>query len=165
MIVVLMGVMGSGKTTIGKHLSERINVPFVDADDYHSAENKAKMKAGHPLDDSDRSPWLTKLNELMQQWISSGTSGVLACSALKEKYREILQTGIPKSMLCFVLLDTPKQLLVDRLAQRQHEFMNPDLLTTQLQTLEKPHGALIIINNRSPDEVTREILQRLPSSF
>jgi len=161
MIVVLMGVMGSGKTTIGTQLADLMHVPFVDADDYHPAANKAKMKAGHPLDDADRAPWLETLNTLMRQWGLSGAGGVLACSALKEKYRKILGAGIPEDTLRFVLLEAPQQLLIDRLAQRQHEFMNPNLLTSQLETLEKPNDALAIVNDRPPGEIAHDILQQL----
>ena len=84
MIVVLMGVSGSGKTTIGTLLAERAGVVFADADDYHPAANKAKMAAGHPLDDEDREPWLETLNGVMRGWYAAGQGGVLACSALKE---------------------------------------------------------------------------------
>ena len=95
MIVVLMGVSGSGKSTIGTLLAERLRTTFADADDYHPAANKAKMAAGHPLNDDDRQPWLETLNGLMKGWYESGGSGVLACSALKEKYRETLDAGMP----------------------------------------------------------------------
>jgi gluconokinase len=161
MIVVLMGVMGSGKTTIGTRLARLMGGSFIDADDHHPAANKAKMKTGSPLDDADRAPWLETLNGLLQQWSSSGIGGVLACSALKEIYREILRTGTPKNTLRFVLLEAPQQLLAHRLAQRQHEYMNPHLLASQLETLEKPHDALVVVNDRPPDEIAQEILQWL----
>ena len=124
MIVVLMGVTGSGKTTIGTLLAERTGTTFADADDYHPQANKQKMAAGHPLNDEDRAPWLQTLNGLLRQWHTSGTGGVLACSALKEKYRETLADGMPPGTVKFVLLDGSKELISERLAARKLEFMN-----------------------------------------
>ena len=97
MIVVLMGVTGSGKSTIGTLLAERAGAVFADADDFHPLANKEKMANGQPLNDDDRQPWLEVLNRLMRDWFASGTSGVLACSALKAKYRETLVSGCPKA--------------------------------------------------------------------
>jgi gluconokinase len=161
MIVVLMGVMGSGKTTIGALLAGLMGVPFIDADDHHPAKNKAKMRAGDPLNDEDRKPWLETLNNLMRHWHSSGSGGVLACSALKEGYREMLRMGMPEGAVRFVLLQATQEMLLDRLACRQHEYMNRNLLTSQLETLELPKDALIIINDRPPNEIANDILQRL----
>src|ERR1700751_4907848 len=103
-----MGVSVSGKTTIGALLAERSGAVFADADDYHPAANKAKMAAGQPLNDDDRQPWLEALNTLMRGWFEEGKSGVLACSALKEKYRATLSAGISDRELRFVWLDGPK---------------------------------------------------------
>ena len=161
MIVVLMGVSGSGKTTIGTLLAERTGTVFADADDYHPLANKEKMAAGHPLNDDDRQPWLETLNKLMLGWFEGGKGGVLACSALKDKYRKTLASGMPEGTVSFVLLDGSKELIAERLAQRQHEYMNPKLLESQLATLEKPSDALCVVNDRTPDEIVDESLKHV----
>jgi gluconokinase len=158
MIVVLMGVSGSGKTTIGTLLAERMGTVFADADDYHPAANKAKMAAGNPLNDEDRQPWLETLNGLMQGWFLSGTGGVLACSALKEKYRGTLAAGMPEGAVQFVLLDGSKELIAERLGQRSEHFFNPKLLESQLATLEKPVDAVTVMNDKAPEVIVDEIL-------
>ncbi|MBB5315436.1 gluconokinase [Tunturibacter empetritectus] len=164
MIVVLMGVSGSGKTTIGTLLAERVGAVFADGDDYHPLANKEKMAAGHPLDDRDRQPWLEVLNGLLRDWFAEGKSGVLACSALKASYRATLQAGMAKGAVTFVLLEASKEMLSARLAERKHEYMNPGLLDSQLATLEMPSEAVRVVNDRSPDEVVSQILAQIPSS-
>ena|ERR1700761_5578448 len=161
MIVVLMGVSGSGKTTIGSLLAERTGTVFADADDYHPLANKQKMASGQPLNDDDRQPWLETLNKLLRGWHDSGKGGVLACSALKEKYRVTLASGMPQGSVAFVLLDGSRELISERLAARKHEFMNPKLLETQLATLEPPADALRVVNDRTPEEVVEQILQHV----
>jgi gluconokinase len=161
MIVVLMGVTGSGKTTIGTLLAERTGAIFADADDYHPAANKQKMAAGHPLNDDDRQPWLEALNRLMRGWLETGKSGVLACSALKEKYRTTLAAGMPDGSVSFVWLDGSPELRAERLSERHHEFMNPKLLESQLETLEPPKHALRIVNDRAPEEIVSQILDHV----
>jgi gluconokinase len=160
MIVVLMGVSGSGKTTIGTFLAERTSAVFADADDYHPLANKQKMAAGQPLDDNDRQPWLEVLNRLLRDWFEQGSSGVLACSALKAKYRDTLAMGMPAGAVHFVLLEGSPELIAKRLAARHHEYMNPRLLESQLNTLEPPTeaDAFCIVNDRPPDVVVDEIL-------
>jgi gluconokinase len=159
MIVVLMGVTGSGKTTIGTLLATRLGTMFADADDYHPEANKMKMAAGNPLNDKDRQPWLETLNVVLRGWLPGG--GVLACSALKERYRETLSAGMPAGTVRFVLLDGAKELIAERLAQRQHEYMNPKLLESQFATLEPPADALRVVNDRAPEVVVDEILSKL----
>ncbi|HTV10128.1 MAG TPA: gluconokinase [Candidatus Aquilonibacter sp.] len=161
MIVVLMGVSGSGKTTIGTLLASRTGTVFADADDYHPQANKDKMRAGIPLNDEDREPWLEILNGLLRGWNQSGEGGVLACSALKEKYRQTLASGIPSNAITFVWLDGDKELIGERLAQRHHEYMNPKLLDSQFATLEPPADALRIVNDQTPEQVVDQILQHI----
>lgn len=158
MIYVVMGVSGSGKSTVGTALAKKIGCVFADGDDYHPAANKEKMAAGHPLTDEDRQPWLETLNQLMLGWYEAGEGGVLACSALKDKYRVTLSAGIPKDAITFVWLDLSREELEARLRSRHHEFMNPGLLDSQLATLEAPTDALRIENEGTPDEVVGRIL-------
>jgi gluconokinase len=158
MIVVVMGVSGSGKTTIGKRLAERTGWIFADADDYFPRSAKEKMAAGHPLNDEDRAPWLLTLNSLLRKWDKEDTNGILACSALKTKYHATLKAGVPPAHIRFIFLDAPKKLLAARLAARKHEYMNPRLLDSQLATLEPPSDALRLVNDRAPEEIVSQIL-------
>lgn len=159
-IFIIMGVTGSGKTTIGEALAHYLQATFADADDYHPAANKAKMAAGIPLTDADRAPWLAALHGVLEGWAKAAQPGVMACSALKESYRQTLTEGLG-TKIAFIWLDAPKTLLQDRLAHRHHEFMNPALLDSQLATLEPPSDALRITNDRTPAEVVTEIITAL----
>ncbi len=161
MIVVLMGVSGSGKTTIGTLLAQRMNLIFADADDYHPAANKAKMAAGHSLDDADRQPWLAALNGVMLGWFKNEDGGVLACSALKDTYRVTLAGGMPPGSVRFVVLEVPREIIAQRMKARHHEFMSPALLDSQIATLEDPKDAIKVKNDRSPEEVVEEIVSFL----
>jgi gluconokinase len=161
MILVLMGVTGSGKSTIGTLLAERTGTVFADADDYHPQANKEKMASGQPLNDEDRQPWLEELNRLLLGWFKAGGSGVLACSALKARYRSTLMAGMPAGAVTFVLLDGTKEMLAERLAKRKHEYMNPKLLESQLATLEMPKDALRVVNDRPPEEIVSQILSQV----
>jgi carbohydrate kinase (thermoresistant glucokinase family) len=160
MIVILMGVSGSGKTTIGTCLAERLGWIFADADDYFPRMMKQKMAAGHALTDEDRQPWLRLLNRLLRKWDREQTNGVLACSALKERYHDVLKSGIA-TPIEFVFLDGSRQLIAERLAERKHEYMNPKLLDSQLATLETPDDAFRVVNDRPPDKIVDHIVDKL----
>lgn len=131
-VVVVMGVSGSGKSTVGGLLAERLGVPYAEADDFHPAANIAKMSAGHPLDDTDRAPWL----DAIAAWIAQrgGRGGVVSCSALRRRYRDQLRTGTPD--LFFLHLDGPPELIASRLAARMQHFMPSGLLRSQFDALE-----------------------------
>ena len=118
---------------------------------------KQKMAAGHALTDEDRGPWLKLLNRLLRKWDRENTNGVLACSALKERYHDVLKSGIA-APLEFIFLDGSKELIQKRLEQRHHEYMNPKLLDSQLATLETPDDAFRVVNDRPPEEIVDRIL-------
>ena len=161
MMVVLMGVTASGKTTIGTRLAALEHWEYAEGDDYHSADNKAKMHAGIPLTDADRAPWLATLHEVLVGWYRSGTSGVLACSALRQAYRDELSAGIPGAALRFVLLGVPREVLEHRMAERKGHYMSPALLDSQIATLEMPRDAIRVAADLPPDEVVQKIMTAL----
>ncbi len=154
-----MGVSGSGKTTIGSGLSQRLNIPFYDADDFHPESNRHKMQVlKQPLNDEDRRPWLENLALRIVEW-NQGKGAILACSALKRSYREILAPD-PVSVQ-WIYLQGTAELLRQRLANRSGHFFPPTLLENQLQTLEPPLEALKVSIDQTPREIIDEILQRL----
>ena len=140
--VVVMGVSGCGKTAVGSRLAQRLGARFIDADDLHPAANVEKMRAGIPLEDADRAPWLSLLNVRLREAAAAGEPVVLACSALKQRYRDTLAAGVPA--LCFVHLAGSRELIAARLAARQHRYMPTTLLDSQFATLEPPTGAIVI---------------------
>jgi gluconokinase len=160
-ILVLMGVSGVGKTAIGELLSARTGWKFEDADDYHSQENRRKMAAGIPLTDADRVPWLMALHQRMLQQGNKGENVILACSALKQHYRELLAGELGRDELRFVYLHAPTALIKERMKLRHHPYMNPDLLHSQVATLEPPSDAWPISVAGSPEEAVEQILARL----
>ena len=151
MQVVVMGVTGVGKTTVGRLIALRLKARFVDADDFHPPENVAKMRAGIPLDDADRQPWLASLNAHLRAAASRDDALVLACSALKSVYRERLRDGLPD--LRFVHLVGARELIAERLGTRSGHYMNPALLDSQFATLENPGNAIRLDVGPTPEEL------------
>ncbi|MFF5969564.1 gluconokinase [Streptomyces collinus] len=131
-LVVVMGVSGSGKTTVGRLLARRLGVPYAEGDDFHPAANVEKMRAGHPLDDTDRRPWLEEIARWLAGHADSG--GVVTCSALKRRYRDRLVSAAPRTL--FLHLDGSPELIAERITARQGHFMAPQLLRTQFADLE-----------------------------
>jgi gluconokinase len=140
--IIVMGVSGCGKSTVGAALAEKLGAIFLDADDFHPTANKEKMRLGIALNDEDRVPWLHTLNETLRENCAAGVTTVLACSSLKASYREMLRADI--SQVCFVHLTGTYEELSTRLAARNHEYMPATLLKSQLETLEPPADALQI---------------------
>jgi carbohydrate kinase (thermoresistant glucokinase family) len=162
MIVVVAGASGSGKSTVGSLLAGRLGWPFTDADALHPAANIAKMRAGHPLSDADRGPWLAAVTARMDEYATAGESAVLACSALKRSYREELLAGRPAARMVF--LHATRQMLEDRLHGRHGHFFPATLLDTQLADLEGPEPAehvLVLEAALPPDQAVDEIIRRL----
>jgi len=159
MIVVLMGVSGSGKSTIGKELAEQLGWSFYDADDYHPTTNVAKMQQAIPLTDEDRTPWLQALAELIGAAQARSEDIVLACSALKKAYRDYLDHQ--HAVVKYVHLSASPELIRQRLEARRGHFMNPYLLESQFDTLEPPEGAILVDIAPSPDAIVAEIRRRL----
>ncbi|WP_210514356.1 gluconokinase [Hymenobacter terricola] len=159
MVFIVMGVSGSGKTTVGQQLAQQLHLPFYDADDFHSAANIEKMSHGTPLTDDDRRDWLATLAANLGTWEKAG-GAVLASSALKETYRTTLQSGVQQP-LHWVFLDGPKALLLERMGARKGHYMHPDMLDSQLATLEKPAYALRLSIEAAPAELVSQILAAL----
>ncbi|HEY8070152.1 MAG TPA: gluconokinase [Burkholderiales bacterium] len=155
MIVVVMGVSGAGKTTIGELLAARLNCRFLDADQFHPAANVEKMAAGTPLTDEDRWPWLENLNVKLQR----EKKAVLACSALKESYRKVLARGLADCR--FAHLRGSIELIRARLKQRRHRYMPASLLESQFAALEPPAGAIGVDIGQPPERCVEEILAAL----
>jgi gluconokinase len=157
-IVVVMGVTGSGKTTVGGLLAKRLLWEFADADDFHTAPNKEKIQHGIPLSDADRMPWLAALHQQIAQWISEERNVVLACSALKQSYRVALWTG-PE--MTFVYLKGTYELIYERLLTRKGHFADEHILASQFATLEEPSDATVVEINAPPEEIVAEICRQL----
>jgi gluconokinase len=161
MMLVVMGVSGSGKTTIARRLAQSLGYAFLDGDDLHSPANIAKMRAGVPLEDTDRAPWLDAIAAWMRRGLAAGHGGVVACSALKRAYRERLRRAGPA--VRFVYLEVAHDELARRMHERKH-FMPPELLGSQLATLEVPgddEPALRVDANGAVEEVLEQVLQGL----
>ena len=159
MLVVVGGVSGSGKTTIGTLLAERLGVDFFDADDFHSLSNVEKMTSGIPLDDADRQPWLESLASELAAWEQEG-GAVLACSALKESYRATLESRCSEPV-CWIFLVGNEKLLAERLSSRKGHYFDPSLLQSQLDMLDVSVQGWQIDIDTSPEEIVGKILERL----
>lgn len=158
MIVIVMGVAGVGKTTVGTLLATQLGWKFTDADPYHSPENIEKMASGIPLTDADREPWLRALRQTIQSWIANDQDVVLACSALKERYRRYLSVD---PAVRFIFLNGPVPLIEERIRQRTGHYMRGGLLASQYETLEKPVGIPEVDVSADPSEIVREIRRKL----
>ncbi|MFL6626888.1 MAG: gluconokinase [Burkholderiaceae bacterium] len=162
LVLVLMGVSGSGKTTVAKLIADRLDWPFEEGDALHPPANVAKMAAGHPLDDDDRAPWLAKVADWVDARLDGGESGVITCSALKRKYRALIDRrghGVE-----FVFLHGSRELVAERLATRQGHFMPSSLLATQFETLEEPAADEPVIRveiGATPEAIADDVMAAL----
>ena len=182
MILVVMGVCGSGKTVVGERLAERLGLPFFDADDFHSPENKSKMSRGIPLTDEDRLPWLSSLKALLGEHDARGEGLVLACSALREKFRVDLRSAAPARPpapvaepalagrdlgaggapgVTFVYLKGDRSVIAPRMAARKGHYMNPALLDSQYEALEEPADAITVDVDAEPDVIVENVMAAL----
>jgi gluconokinase len=164
MVVIIFGVSGAGKTTIGQLLADELGWRFYEADDFHSQVNIDKMRQGVPLTDEDRWPWLENLGELIKRCVAAGENAVLACSALKEAYRRRLRVNADVKL---AFLRGDYELIANQLRQRRGHFMNPVLLQSQFADLEEPkptEGAAAIQLGRTPREIVQEIKGKLRPS-
>ena len=159
MVLILMGPMGCGKTTIGKTLTEKLGWSFFDGDDFHPKKNVEKMRAGIALTDEDRKAWLEKLHANIRRWLRDKQNSILACSALKQAYRDIL--GVDQDTVKTVYLKGSYELLRERIEGRQHPYMDKDLLRSQVETLEEPSDGLTVDISATPETIVRFIIDRL----
>ena len=156
-IIIVMGVTGVGKTTVGRLVARALDVPFLDADDFHSDAAKVQMHEGIPLTDAERAPWLDRLNRALHEHAATGA--VLACSALTDDYRARLTAGLDH--VRFLLLAGDPELIRERIAARLGHFAGPDLLPSQLDTLEIPADAVTVNVDAEPDVVVQRALDVL----
>jgi gluconokinase len=158
MIVIIMGVVGAGKTTVGRLLAEQLDWDFADADDFHSPSNVEKIRQGIPLTDADREPWLDRLSQAIADWIATNQNVVLACSALKHRYRQKLSVG-PE--VRFVYLKGRASLIATRLQGRHSHFAGESILASQIADLEEPKGAVVVDITRPPFQIVDDIRKHL----
>ena len=159
MVLILMGPMGCGKTTIGKMLAEKLGWAFYDGDDFHPKKNVEKMRAGIALTDEDRKAWLEKLHANIRRWLRDKQNSILACSALKQAYRDIL--GVNQDTVKTVYLKGSYELLRQRIEGRQHPYMDKNLLRSQVETLEEPSDGLTVDISAPPETIVCIIMDRL----
>ena len=159
MIIILMGVSGVGKTTVGKLLAQRLEIPFHEGDDFHSPDNIAKMGRGEPLDERDRTPWIESIQKCIETLLAQRQAAVIACSALKAHYRQ--QLGGDHERVDFVLLKGSLELIQERLSQREGHFMAESLLASQMEALEAPDDSLVVEVDQSPEAIVQSIIDQL----
>jgi gluconokinase len=158
-VIVLMGVSGSGKTTLGTILARELGWKFRDGDDLHPESNKRKMQAGIALTDADRRPWLAAVREYIARCLREGTNAIVACSALKQSYREMIV--VDRSRVKIVYLKASREVVGERLAARKGHFFDPILLDSQFETLEEPADAITIDVSGSPQHSVDAIRAKL----
>lgn len=161
-VLVLMGVSGSGKSTVALELQRVLGWAFQEGDDLHPAANVEKMRAGHPLDDADRMPWLRAIAKWIDDRLAAGEPGIITCSNLKRAYRQI--TVGDRHGVTLVYLKGEEQVIHDRIAQRQHRYMPPSLLQSQFDTLEEPgpdEHPLVVVVHGSIEKIVTELLKQL----
>lgn len=159
MVIIVMGVSGAGKSTVGRRLARDLHWDFVDADTFHSPANIEKMSRGLPLTDADRLPWLWNLRHAVTRWLEEQRNVVLACSALKSSYREILM--LDRERVSLVYLKGTYEVFEERLSHRQHHFMPNELLQSQLEILEEPRDAVIMNAEQPPEKMVQQIRAKL----
>ena len=155
MVIIVMGVSGAGKTTVGRLLAGDLGWHFFEGDDFHPPANVAKMSRGIPLTDEDRWPWLDRLRKLISGLITEGQDAVIACSALKQAYRDRLQQGDKE--VVFAYLKGDYEMITNRLTERQDHFMSADLLESQFSTLEEPKVVLTVDVDQDLPEIVRAV--------
>ncbi|MDQ0547056.1 gluconokinase [Methylobacterium brachiatum] len=161
-VLVVMGVSGSGKSTVGALIAERLGWIFVDGDSFHTPEHIAKMHAGHALDDEDRAPWLARIATWIQHRLEAGESGVVVCSALRRAYRDVLTRGSRRVRI--VYLEGDRALIAKRLTERHGHFMSPRLLDSQFATLEAPgpdERPIVVGIDEPPDAIADRVAAQL----
>ena len=158
MIIVVIGVAGSGKTTVGMLLAEAMHCPFLEGDSLHSKQNIDKISHGIPLTDADRAPWLAAIHDHILYWFERGRDLVVGCSALKQRYREVLAEGVP---ITWVYLKGSFELIRSRLRRRPNHFMKAEMLQSQFDTLEEPSNALVVDVSAPPGAIVEQILSEM----
>jgi len=158
-VVVVMGVAGCGKSTVGPLIARALDADFAEGDTFHPPANVAKMSRGEPLDDSDRMPWLAAMADAIRDWQAKEKPTVLACSALRQRYREILAGG--SADVRFVFLRGSHATIADRIGRRRDHFMPPSLLASQFATLEEPEDAIAVDVGDTPEAIAAAALERL----
>ena len=159
MVIIVMGVSGSGKTTVGRALAQTLGCEYADADDFHPPPNVEKMRRREPLTDEDRRPWLAALRARVWGWLTEGQDGVLACSALTPEARRTL--GVGHEQVRLVYLRGSYEVIYERIAARKDHFMPAELLKSQFQTLVEPHEAIVVDVELAPGEIVRRVVEQI----